>query len=121
MYYTGFADEAAVGIDGQIRATRELGWMFIESRHIDGKNIHDLSDEAFEDVCARLAEAGVRINCFGSAIANWRTQITDPFEKTLEEAHRSIPRMQRLGCDMIRFMQLVDGLRDEIRGSSCVA
>ena len=34
MYYTGFADEAAIGIDGQIRATKELGWKFIETRKI---------------------------------------------------------------------------------------
>ncbi len=104
MYYTGFADEAATGIDGQIRATKELGWTTIESRHIDGKNIHDISDEAFDVVCGKLADAGVRINCFGSAIANWRTQITDPFERTLEEVYRAILRMQRLGCDMIRIM-----------------
>jgi len=104
MYYTGFADEAAAGIDGQIRATKALGWEYIESRNIDGKNIHDISDEAFDVVCGKLADAGVRINCFGSAIANWRTQITDPFEPTLAEARRAIPRMQRLGCDMIRIM-----------------
>lgn len=104
MYFTGFADEAAAGIDGQIRATKELGWKYIESRNIDGKNIHDISDEAFDVVCGKLADAGVRINCFGSAIANWRTQITDPFDPTLAEVHRAIPRMQRLGCDMIRIM-----------------
>jgi len=104
MYYTGFADEAAAGIDGQIRATKELGWTLIESRNIDGKNIHDISDEAFDVVCGKLADAGVKINCFGSAIANWRTQITDPFDKTLDEVHRAIPRMQRLGCGMIRVM-----------------
>ena len=34
MYFTGFADEAASDIDGQIRATKELGWQFIESRSI---------------------------------------------------------------------------------------
>jgi len=104
MYFTGFADEAAIDIEGQIRATKALGWEFIESRNIDGKNIHDISDETFDVVCAKLADAGVRINCFGSAIANWRTQITDPFEPTLEEVRRAIPRMQRLGCGMIRIM-----------------
>ena len=39
MYYTGFADEAAPDIDGQIRATKALGWGHIESRNIDGENI----------------------------------------------------------------------------------
>ena len=71
MYYTGFADEAAADIAGQIRATKELGWSNIEARNINGKNIHDLTDHEFDAVYRKLQEAGVRINCFGSAIANW--------------------------------------------------
>jgi sugar phosphate isomerase/epimerase len=104
MYFTGFADEAADGIEGQIRATKELGWRNIESRNIDGKNIHDISDEAFDNVCAALQEAGVGINCFGSAVANWGKQITEPMDSSLEEAKRAIPRMQRLGTRLIRIM-----------------
>ena len=50
MYMTGFADEAAKGIDGQIKATLELGWRNIESRAVDGVNIHDLDDTAFDIV-----------------------------------------------------------------------
>jgi sugar phosphate isomerase/epimerase len=104
MYLTGFADEAAPDIEGQIRATKELGWTCIEARNIDGVNIHDLPDEKFEQVVGKLEDAGVRINCFGSAIANWAKQITDPFDITLEEIERTIPRMQRLGTKLIRMM-----------------
>ena len=50
MYFTGFADEAAKGIDGQIKATLDLGWHNIEARAIDGVNIHDLDDAAFDAV-----------------------------------------------------------------------
>jgi len=104
MYYTGFADEAANGIEGQIRATKELGWENIEARNVDGTNIHDISDEAFDVVCARLDEAGVKINCFGSAIANWGKSIEDPPDTSIEEAKRAIPRMQRLGTRLVRIM-----------------
>lgn len=104
LYLTGFADEAATGIEGQIKATLELGWRNIESRNVDGKNIHDLSDADFDRVAGRLAEAGVSINCFGSAIANWGKQITDPMDSSLSEARRAIPRMQRLGTKLIRIM-----------------
>jgi sugar phosphate isomerase/epimerase len=104
MYLTGFADEAAADLAGQIRATRELGWTHIESRGIDGANIHDLSDAAFDAACAQLDQAGVRINCFGSAIANWGKKITDPFDITLAEIGRAIPRMRRLGTKLIRIM-----------------
>jgi sugar phosphate isomerase/epimerase len=104
MYLTGFADEAAKDLDGQIRATRELGWSYIESRNIDGVNLHDIPDETFDDVCEKLASAGVKVNCFGSAIANWGKQITEPFESSLAEARRAIPRMKRLGTKLIRIM-----------------
>ena len=104
MYLTGFADEAAKDIDGQIRATKELGWTTIESRNIDGTNIHDLSDEAFDVVYGKLQDAGVTINCFGSAIANWSKQINEPFASSLAEARRAIPRMKRLGTTLVRIM-----------------
>lgn len=104
MYLTGFADEAANDIDGQIKATQELGWKYIESRNIDGKNIHDLSDADFDKVCGKLKDAGIQINCFGSAIANWGKRIEQPFDTSLEEAKRAIPRMKRLGAKLIRVM-----------------
>jgi sugar phosphate isomerase/epimerase len=104
MYLTGFADEAAPDIDGQIRATKELGWQYIEARNIDGTNIHDVSQEVLEEIVGKLQDAGVQVNCFGSAIANWGKRITDPFDITLEEVNRAIPRMQRLGTKLIRIM-----------------
>ena len=104
MYLTGFADEASKGIEGQIKATKDLGWKYIESRGIDGKNIHDLPDADFDRVAGRLQEAGVHINCFGSAIANWGKLITEPMDSSLAETRRAIPRMQRLGAKLIRIM-----------------
>lgn len=103
-YLTGFADEASRGMAGQIRATQELGWKFIESRNVDGANIHDLSEADFDRVVGLLDESGVGINCFGSAIANWSKQITDPMDSSLAEVRRAIPRMQRLGTKLIRIM-----------------
>jgi len=104
MYLTGFADEAAVDIDGQIRATRELGWKNIESRNVGGKQIHDISDAEFDVVVGKLKAAGVTINCFGSAIANWGKKIDEPFDTSLAETQRAIPRMQRLGTKLVRIM-----------------
>ena len=104
MYYTGFADEAAKDLAGQIRATKALGWSNIESRAIDGVNIHNLPDERFAQVADELDAAGVKVNCFGSTIANWGKKITDPFDSSLAETARAIPRMQRLGTKLIRIM-----------------
>lgn len=104
MYLTGFADEAAPDIAGQIAATQALGWNAIESRAIDGVNIHDLPEARFDAVAGALEDAGVHVNCFGSAIANWGKSVEDPFEITLKEVDRAIPRMQRLGVKLIRIM-----------------
>jgi len=112
MYLTGFADEAATDIDGQIQATRELGWKYIEVRNIDGENIYNLTEEKFELVFTKLKNAGIKINCFASAIANWGKQITDPFEITIQEVQRAIPRMQKLGTKLVRIMSY-DILRDD--------
>jgi len=104
MYLTGFADEAGTGIDAQIEATGKLGWRNIESRNIDGRNIHDIPDAAFDAVCGKLREAGIQINCFGSTIANWGKSIEEPITSSLEETRRAIPRMQRLGTKLVRIM-----------------
>ena len=90
MYLTGFADEAAADLDGQISATLELGWRNIESRNIDGKNIHNMPDDAFDVAVGKLEAAGVRINCFGSEIANWGKKIADPFDITVEAVKRAL-------------------------------
>ncbi|MBT7304537.1 MAG: sugar phosphate isomerase/epimerase [Victivallales bacterium] len=103
-YLTGFADEAGKDLASQIKATQELGWTNIECRNIDGKNIHDLSDAEFDVVYGALQDAGISINCFGSSIANWGKQITDPFDSSLEETRRAIPRMQKLGAKLVRIM-----------------
>ncbi len=106
MYYTGFADEAGDSIEIQIKATQELGWHFIEARNVNGVNLTDIPDKQFELVCEKLDQAKIRVNCFGSAIANWskdpRSQVD--FESSLESLRRALPRMQRMGTKMLRGM-----------------
>jgi sugar phosphate isomerase/epimerase len=104
MYLTGFADEAADSLAGQIKAVKTLGWENIEARTIDGKNIHDLCDEEFENVYRELNEAGVHINCFGSTIANWGKSVDEPFEETLAVVNKTARRMKRCGARLVRVM-----------------
>jgi len=116
MYFTGFADEASVALDEQIKVTKELGWQNIESRKVQVEGfpaglIHDISDEAFERLVEKLEAGGVRINCFGSTIANWGKKIDEPFDSSLAEVRRSIPRMQRLGSKLVRIMSFA--VRDQ--------
>ena len=106
MFYTGFADEAAPDIVGQIRATKELGWSNIESRNIDGVNIHDLPMDQFEVVEGKLRDADININCFGSAVANWSKDVTttEGVKNSIDELERAIVRMHRLGTKNLRGM-----------------
>ena len=106
MYYTGFADEASFSLEGQIKATKALGWSCIESRNIDGINLHNLSEEQFEKVVSQLEAARVKINCFGSAVANWAKDPTveADVQLSIQELERSLKRMDVLGCKMIRAM-----------------
>jgi sugar phosphate isomerase/epimerase len=51
-----------------------------------------------------LDEAGIVIPEIGSLIANWGKTIDSDFEIALGEIERCIPRMQRLGTNMVRIM-----------------
>ena len=104
LFLSGFTDEAADDLDGQIKALRTLGWKYFEARSIDGKNIHDLDEHAFEKVCVALEESGLRINCFGSTIANWGSSVDGDFDATMATVKRAIARMQRLKVPFIRIM-----------------
>lgn len=104
MYYTGFADEAGADLDIQIKATKELGWEFIETRTLMGSNLAFINDAAFDEVCRKLDETGIKFNCFGSAVGNWATSITGSPERSYEEIRKAVPRMQKLGIELIRIM-----------------
>jgi sugar phosphate isomerase/epimerase len=114
MILTGIGDEAGVRLDTQIKAAQELGWKCLELRAVEvpgfaKANFHDIPDKAFDIAVESLGEAGINAYCFGSAIANWSKKISDPFDITLEEVKRCIPRMQRLGAKYVRIMSFKPG------------
>ncbi|MFK7937091.1 MAG: sugar phosphate isomerase/epimerase family protein [Saprospiraceae bacterium] len=101
---SGFTDEAANDLAGQIRATQELGWEYLSLRMIDGVSIHDLSERRFDEVCQQLAEANLKVAEFGTLIGSWSKTIDSDWQITLDEVSRCIPRMQRLGVKYARVM-----------------
>ncbi len=111
MHLMGIGDEAGGALDFQIKAARELGWKFIEMRGVEVPgfpkgNFHDIPEKAFEIACERLRENGLGVYCFGSTIMNWAKTVETPFEVTLEEVKRAIPRMKRAGTKFVRIMSL---------------
>ncbi len=118
MILTGIGDEAGNTIDAQLRAVKELGWTTLEMRGVEvpgfaKANFHDLPDRAFEIAVEKLAAAGIGVYCFGSTIMNWAKKVTDPFDATLAEVNRCIPRMHRLGTRFVRIMSFKPGDEDE--------
>ncbi len=114
MILTGIGDEGANSIDGQIQAAKELGWKYIEMRGVEvpgfkKANLHEIPDEAFDVVVRKLEEANVGVYAFGSTVMNWAKKISDPFEITLGEVKRAIPRMKRLNTKYIRVMSFKPG------------
>ncbi len=106
MFLTGFSDEASADFAVQLKATQELGWKFIESRNINGKNLASLSEAEFDVICQLLDEYGIAINCYGSSIANWSKdpRSAEAHEADIAELTAVIPRMKRLGIKMLRGM-----------------
>jgi sugar phosphate isomerase/epimerase len=104
MYLSGFADEAGSDIETQIHAIQELGWKNLESRNVGSKNLTMIDDQEFDAVCGKLNDAGIRVNSFGSGVANWAKKFTESPESSYAEMRRAVPRMQRLGTKFIRIM-----------------
>ena len=104
MFYSGISDEAGQNIDDQIRAHKELGWNHIELRMVDGKNITQIDDALFDEVCGKLEDAGIQCSCFGSAVANWARPITTDPQVDIDDLAQAIPRMQKMKTPFIRVM-----------------
>ncbi len=114
MILTGIGDEAGDALDAQIRATQELGWHALEARNVEvpghsKDNLHDVCDAAFEVAVRKLDQSGVGVYCFGSAIMNWAKRLSLPFDVTLQEVRRAIPRMKRLRTRFVRIMSFKPG------------
>lgn len=105
-YFSGFSDEASTDFRKQIEAATELGWENIESRKIGDKDLSSLTEEEFEVVSGLLTDGGIKINCYGSAVANWgkdpRRQ--EDFDASIKELRNVIPRMEKLGIKTLRGM-----------------
>jgi sugar phosphate isomerase/epimerase len=104
MFFSGISDESGQPIATQVRAHKDLGWKHLELRMVDGVNITQLNDSAFDDVRRAVLEANMTVSCFGSAIANWARPITTEFQVDLDDLNRAIPRMRALSTPYIRVM-----------------
>ena len=104
MYFSGISDEAGQAIETQIKAHKELGWEYLEIRNVDGENLTLMSDEKFNKVYEKVTEAGMKVSCFASCVANWSRPITGDFKIDIDELKKAIPRMKKFNTKFIRIM-----------------
>jgi sugar phosphate isomerase/epimerase len=104
MYLTGIADEAGKTIELQIKAHQLLGWKYLELRTVEGYNLASLPDAKYREIFDKLQQAGIRISCFASGIANWAKKISSDFKQDLDELRAAIPRLHELGTSFVRIM-----------------
>ncbi|MFO1514559.1 MAG: sugar phosphate isomerase/epimerase, partial [Verrucomicrobiota bacterium] len=114
MMLMGIGDEAGASLDSQLAATRELGWNFIEMRAVEmpghaKANFHEIPDAAFDAAVKQLETANIQVFCFGSAVMNWAKKVGDPFDITLGEVKRCLPRMRRVRAKFVRIMSFKPG------------
>ncbi|TAK97138.1 MAG: sugar phosphate isomerase/epimerase, partial [Verrucomicrobia bacterium] len=101
-------------LESQLAGVCELSWRAIEMRAVEvagcaKANFHDIPDAAFDAAVRQLEDAGISVHCFGSAIMNWAKTVETPYEVTLAEVRRAIPRMKRLGTKFVRIMSFKPG------------
>jgi len=109
MQLMGIGDEAGGSLDSQIKATKALGWKHIEMRGVEvpgfaKDNFHNIPEAAFDQAVAKLTENGISVYAFGSTIMNWAKTVETPFDVTVAEVKRAIPRMQKIGTKYVRVM-----------------
>jgi sugar phosphate isomerase/epimerase len=109
----GIGDEAGTSLAEQIEAHRRLGWSEIELRNVDGVALADLTDAAFDHLVEELDQAGLRVVCVDSRIANWARPITGDFGIDIDELEQLGKRCAALGTRYVRVMSYPnDGLED---------
>ncbi len=98
---TGFADEAARDLDGQIAALKRNGMSYFEPRGIDGKNIADFTVEEAKTLKEKLDKEGIKVSSIGSPFG--KIEIDDDFEPHFEKFKNTVEVAKILETKYIRM------------------
>ena len=98
---TGFADEAAKDLDGQIAALKRNGMSYFEPRGIDGKNIADFTVEEAKALKEKLDANGIKVSSIGSPFG--KIEIDEDFEPHFEKFKNTVEVAKVLETKYIRM------------------
>lgn len=98
---SAFADESGAQLDEQIPALHEAGLHFIDIRAVDGYNIVDLPVEHARTVKAKLDQAGIAVQMFGTPVG--KIEIDDDFDTDIKRLEHLAQLAPVLGCNAVRI------------------
>lgn len=98
---TGFADESASELTGQIATLKRNNIGYIEVRNIMGKCVIDYTEDEIKDFKKQLDEANIKVSALGSPIGKYN--ITDDFAPHFERFKKAVKTAQILGTKNIRM------------------
>jgi sugar phosphate isomerase/epimerase len=98
---SGFADEAASELKGQIAALKRNNMGYIEVRNIGGKCIIDYSEDELKAIRDELNNSGIKVSSIGSPIGKYN--IVDDFEPHFERLKKAVKTAQILEAKYIRM------------------
>ena len=98
---TGFADEIAVDLEGQIESFKSLGIGYMEIRMVDGVNITEHTLDEARAIKRRLDAAGIGVSAIGSPIG--KVSIEEPFDGYYPRFLHTLDMAETLGTRYIRL------------------
>ncbi len=106
---SGFADEAAVDLAGQISALKANQMEYVELRHVDGTNIGSLELAKAKEAARMLQDAGISVSALGTPLG--KTNLADPFAPVQEMLRHLAELANIFGTDKLRVFSfyLPDG------------
>ena len=98
---SAFSDEYSKDFTEQCKGMNDFGIGYIEIRHVDGKNISDLSNEELKEAKSKLEYYGLKINSIGSPLG--KIKVGDDIVSHLDLTKKMCETALFLGTDKIRM------------------
>ena len=98
---SAFSDEAGTSLDSQIAAARRASLRLVDLRSLDGFNISTFPTERAPSTKAKLDDAGIAVQMFGSPLG--KIDIADDFGGEIQKLRHMAELAPILGCHAIRI------------------
>ena len=97
---SAFSDEAGISLDAQIDAARRAHLQFIDLRSLDGFNISAFPVQSARAAKAKLDDAGLKVQMFGSPLG--KIDIADDFDSELQKLRHLSELAPLFNCRAVR-------------------